>query len=236
MKKVIYKSAIPVYIAAAVWLLMGLIFPKFLLGIGGLIATAALSAGAWFVSKRLFPGRVVEVREEIVTGDAMLDKNIAEARQRLENLRKANDAIEHPEISRYLDRMTAAGEQIFKELGRDPRKYSLVRRFMSYYLPTSEKLMEQYQLLMNTETKGEKINSSMAQVENSLSMIADAFEKCADNLFADREMDIDTDIQVRKTMLSGDELITDETNAAFKGAAQSGESESGGIKLTLGGK
>ena len=234
MKKVTYKSAIPIYIAAAVWLVMGLIFPKFLLGVGGLIVTAVLSAAAWFGSKRFFPDRVEEVREEITTGDKQLDQNIAQARDRLEKLRQANAAIDHPEISRNLDRMTVAGEQIFKELGRDPRKYSMVRRFMSYYLPTSEKLMEQYQLLMNTDTKGEKIQSSMKQVESSLGMIADAFEKCADNLFADSEMDIDTDIQVMKTMLSGDELITDETNAAFKGVAQPGESE--GIKLTLGGK
>ena len=231
MKKVTYKSAIPIYIAAAVWLLAGIIFPKLLLTIPGLLVVAVLSGAAWFLSGKLFPGRTVEVREEISTGDAQLDKSIAEARDRLENLRKANDAIDDPGISKALDRMTKAGEQTFRELGRDPKKYSLVRRFMSYYLPTSEKLMEQYQVLMKTDTRGENIQSSMERVENSMEIIAGAFENCADKLFADSEMDIDTDIQVLKTMLSGDDLIKDSAPAA-PAADDAGQ----GIKLTLGGK
>ena len=43
-------------------------------------------------------------------------------------------------------------------------------------------------------------------------MIADAFDKCADNLFKDDEMDIDAEIQVMKTMLTGDSLLENAVN------------------------
>ena len=55
MKKVHIKSAIPIYIAAAVWLVMGLIFPKFLMKLPGLLVTAALSVGTYFGGLALFP-------------------------------------------------------------------------------------------------------------------------------------------------------------------------------------
>ncbi len=243
MKKVHIKSAIPIYIAAAVWLLLGLIAPKFLMKLSGLLITAAISVAGYVVGTKLFPGRDEEV--PISSGDAAVDREIAVARERLENLRKANEAIPDPEISRNLDRMVASGQQIFKELNRDPRKIALVRRFMNYYLPTSEKLMEQYQVLMNANTKGENIQSAMGTIEKSLGVAANAFEKCADNLYKDDEMDIDAEIKVMQTMLTGDNLIKTEMNSiietseAAAKAAQAVEDDTPatkeGIKLTLGG-
>ena len=248
MKKVHIKSAIPIYIAAALWLVVGLLFPKFLMKLPGLLVTAALSVGAYFGASVLFPGRDVEMQEAIETGDAAVDREIAVARERLENLRKANEAIPDPEISRNLDRMYKSGEQIFKELGRDPRKVALVRRFMNYYLPTSEKLMEQYQVLMNAGTKGENITSAMGTIERSLGLAADAFEKCADNLYKDDEMDIDAEIKVMQTMLTSDNLVKTGVNdirayAPAPGAqaqpaapAEEEKTTKEGIKLTLGGR
>ncbi|MBQ6373208.1 MAG: 5-bromo-4-chloroindolyl phosphate hydrolysis family protein [Clostridia bacterium] len=220
MKKEQIKSAIPIYIAAAVWLLAGIVFPKAILKLPGLIVTAVLSVGAYFAGTKLFPGRTVVVEEKISTGNASLDNDIAEGRTRLEKLREANAAIPHPGITANLDRMTKAGEQIFKELGRDPSKASLVRRFMSYYLPTSEKLMDQYRLLMDAPIKGENITSAMNRIESSLDVVAGAFDKCADNLFKDDEMDIDAEIKVMKTMLTGDNLVESATNSILRAAGK----------------
>lgn len=239
MKKVHLKSAIPIYIAAAVWLLAGLIFPKMLMKLPGLIVTVALSAAGYVVGSRVFPGRDITVEEKIETGDARLDRDIADGRARLERLKAANAEIPHPGITQSLDRMTKAGEQIFRELGRDPRKVTLVRRFMNYYLPTAEKLMEQYKLLSANQVKGENIESAMKRIESSVGMIADAFDKCADNLFKDDEMDIDAEIKVMQTMLSGDNLYESAVNniRTAAGAQTQAQQEDGEreIKLTLGG-
>lgn len=251
MKKVHIKSAIPIYIAAAVWLVVGLVFPKLLMKLPGLLVTAALSVGAYFGGSVLFPGR--EVEEKITTGDAAVDREIEVARQRLENLRKANEAIADPQITGELNRMYASGQQIFNELSRDPKKVALVRRFMSYYLPTTEKLMEQYQVLMNAPTKGENITAAMKTIESSLGLAANAFEKCADNLYKDDEMDIDAEIKVMQTMLSGDNLVKTDMNsirdavpapakaapaepvAQAEAPAEEEKTTKEGIRLTLGG-
>ena len=117
-----------------------------------------------------------------------------------------------------------------------------------------EKLMEQYQVLMNAPSKGENITSAMKTIESSLGLAANAFEKCADNLYKDDEMDIDAEIKVMQTMLSGDNLIKTDMNSIRDAVGSAGETQpiaetvpldtapveeekttKEGIKLTLGG-
>jgi len=49
-------------------------------------------------------------------------------------------------------------------------------------------------------------------VEDSLEMIAAAFEKQLDNLFSDQALDISTDIQVLETMMVSEGLATAQTD------------------------
>lgn len=206
MKKKIIKSAIPIYGAAAVWLLLGLICPRMLLKLWFIFLTAALSAGTYFGLSKRFKGREVEVREAANSGDRSIDALIEEGRRKLDSLAAANAAIPDAEISKNLDDMVAAGEEIFRVLERDTSQAQAVRRFMNYYLPTADKLVANYRLMMETANKGENIASAMQAIENSLSMIASAFQKQLDNLYKDRALDVETDIQVMETMLSGDGL------------------------------
>lgn len=207
MKKKRIKSAIPIYASAAVWVLLGLICPGMLLKGWFLIVAALLSTSAYFVFSRVFKGRVIEVRENAHSGDRSIDALIEEGRRRLDNLVVANAKIPDVEISAKLDRMVTAGEEIYKLLERDPSKAQAVRKFMNYYLPTADKLMASYRLMKESENPGENITQAMQSVENSLSMIADAFEKQLNNLYSDKKLDIETDIEVLETMMASDGLI-----------------------------
>lgn len=222
MKTKRIKSAIPIYGSAAVWLLLGLICPRMLLKGWFLILTAALSAAAYFGLSRAFPGREVEVRKAANSGDKTIDALIEEGRGKLDSLKAANAAIPDPEISKKLDRMVRAGEEIFSLLERDTSKAQAVRRFMNYYLPTADKLMSSYRLMQETGSGGENIARAMQSVENSLGMIADAFEKQLDNLYRDRTLDIETDIEVLETMMAGDGLTAKGSMNEHKQTAQTG--------------
>lgn len=207
MKKKRIKSAIPIYASAAVWVLLGLICPGMLLKGWFLIVAALISAAAYFGFSQVFKGRVIEVRENAHSGDRSIDALIEEGRRRLDNLVVANAKIPDVEISAKLDRMVTAGEEIYKLLERDPSKAQAVRKFMNYYLPTADKLMTSYRLMKESENPGENITQAMQSVENSLSMIADAFEKQLNNLYSDKKLDIETDIEVLETMMASDGLI-----------------------------
>lgn len=199
------RSAIPVYMAAAVWLIYGLILPLY--SLPHILVCAALSVAAYVAGSVIFPGRTVTVEKKIETGDSLLDKQLAESRALLHKLHAANDAIADATISARLDRMEEVGLAILNRVAEQPGVASQVRRFMSYYLPTAEKLLSTYTRLQSAGVSGKQISGTMQSVENSLSMIVTAFEKQLDSLYKDENLDITTDIEVLETMMKADNLI-----------------------------
>ena len=205
MKKTrIVRSALPIYLAAAVWLIFGLIHPIYKLG--PLLICAVLSAAAYVVGLKLFPGRQEEYEAAPNSGDAEVNRQITEGREEMRRLRETNVALTDPGITERLDRMEHAAGKIFEALERNPRQALEVRKFMNYYLPVSVKLLDQYRTLDATGLDTEHIAKSKAAVENSLDMIAGAFEKQVDNLYRNTHLDITTDIQVLENMMAAEGL------------------------------
>lgn len=199
------RSALPVYMAAAVWLIYGLILPLY--SLAHILCCAALSVAAYIIGCFVFPARIVKVEKKITTGNADLDRQLEQSRALLLKLRDANDAIPDEAISAKLSRMEAVGLQILDRVAEQPSMAGNVRRFMNYYLPTAEKLLSTYTRLKAAGVSGEQIASTMGSVENSLTMIVTAFEKQLDSLYKDENLDIATDIEVLETMMKSDNLI-----------------------------
>ena len=207
MKTIKIKSAIPLYASALTWVLFGLFSPIYRWRY--ILLAAGVSVAVYILASVIFPGRKEEVQERANSGDSEIDRQIEEGRGQLRSLRAANDAIEDAHITQQLNRMTEAGEKIFSFLEKDTSKANDVRRFMNYYLPTTEKLMNGYQALRATGSKGENVTSALTGVENSLEMIATAFEKQLDSLYGDQSLDMQTDIDALETILKAEGLHED---------------------------
>lgn len=219
MKKVRIRSAAPIYMAAAVWVLVGIIRPGMLLKMGTLAITILLSAAAYFAGTKIFKDKVIEVREPVSTGNAEIDRQIAESRKSLDALTMYDAKIPDPVVSKYLERMHASGGAILDSLERNPAQAPQVRRFMNYYLPTLSKIMANYVLLNDSPAKGENIRAAMRSVENSLGMIADAFDKQLDSLYRDQAFDMDAEVTVLETVLKSEGLAG---NRDFENRQQTG--------------
>ena len=202
MKTIKIKSAIPIYLAALIWILFGLFAPIYELLF--IIIAACVSVAVYLVASVFFPGRTVEVDAKPDSGDDAVNAQISAGRAALRSLREADEAIEDEAISARLKRMTEAGGKIFDILEKEPSRAGEVRRFMNYYLPTADKLLTQYRELGGSGSQGENVRGAMTVVENSLEMIAVAFERQLDGLYRHEAMDIQTDIDVLETMLASD--------------------------------
>jgi hypothetical protein len=204
MRTVKIPSALPVYFAALIWVIYGICAPLY--SMTHIAICSGLSAVAYFIGKLLYPGRAIEVEAEPDTGDTGLNRQIKEGRSALKTLREANEAITSAAVSSQLDRMETAGLKIFDEIERASGKAAQVRRFMNYYLPTSVKLLERYRLLSDTGGGGENIKKALSGIEKSLHIVANAFEKQLDNLYAAESLDITADIKVLETVIAGEGL------------------------------
>ena len=205
MKTKVIPSAIPIYLAAAVWAIFGLF--GHLYELSNILLAIALSVVVFFVARKFLPGRTVEVEDALTTGDRDVDSKLAASLEALKRLRAAASGAS-PTVAKELGRIDDAGRRILAAVVDKKGRFGQVRKFMDYYLPTTDKLVGQY-LQLSGAGSGEQVKRALTSIENSLDMIALAFEKQLDKLYAEEALDITTDVQVLETMMASDGL-TDE--------------------------
>ena len=87
-----------------------------------------------------------------------------------------------------------------------PEKAPQLHSFLSYYLPTTLKILRAYSQLEDQEVSGENITSAMERIEGMMDKVVEGFEKQLDLLFQGDAMDITTDVEVLERMLAKDGL------------------------------
>lgn len=197
------KSPMPAYTAAACIIVFGLIFPLY--RVYGIVLVAVIAAAAYFFSKKcFFKDKIIQEESEPVfrTGIAELDESLEQANVLIEQLRRANISIKNPAVSAHIDRMTRSGDAILAELNAHPEKARKLRRFLTYYLPTSVKFMQTYAEHEAAPTGGENSAEIMRGIENNSETIAKAFETSLDSLYTGEALDISSDIDVLNGMVN----------------------------------
>lgn len=183
-----------------------------------LVIFGAVALGAFFLGGKLFRGKKYLVPAETpkpappvpekksATGNPEVDKIIDDGHEYLKQLHAANDRIPDEVMSDRIHRMEVASSDIFNYISETPAKAAQIRRFMSYYLPTTMKLLTSYEKLSRQRVKGENIQKTMFEIEGMMETIAAAFEKQLDGLFSDDAMDISADISVMESVLKQEGL------------------------------
>ena len=235
MKKIIHKSTIPLYAAAATWLLYALLFPLYRLP--HFLLAAAAGAVVGIVARLFCRDTVEEVPEEPkTTGNPELDKMIEDGKKAIAEMKRLDDNIADPTISAQIVRLQELSGKIFAQVEQNPEKLPQIRKFMNYYLPTTLKILNAYDRMGEQGVAGENISSTMHKVEGMMDTIIRAFEKQLDNLFGAEAMDISTDMVVLENMMAREGLTDDPLHGA---AAQpqsepaGSEPDGGGITLEL---
>ena len=241
MKKIVHKSAIPLYAAAVTWLLYALLFPLYRLPHFLLAAAAAAVVG---VVARLFcrdTGEEVPEEPE-TTGNEELDKMIADGKKAIAEMKRLDDNIADPTISAQIVRLQQLAGKIFAQVEQNPEKLPQIRKFMNYYLPTTLKILNAYDRMGEQGVSGENITSTMQKVEGMMSTIITAFEKQLDSLFGSEARDISTDMVVLENIMAREGLtddplhktVTSETPPQTEPAAEEKtQVDAGGITLEL---
>ena len=237
-KTIVHRSAAPIYAAAVTWLLYGLLFPLY--QVGHFLLAAAASAVVAIVARRFCRDVTEEVEipeEPVTTGNPELDKMIADGDGAIKTMRTLNDSIQDETVSGQIDRLEEVSGRIYAYVKDHPAKLPQIRKFMSYYLPTTIKLLRSYDELSRQGVYGENISGTMEKVEGMLGTIVLAFEKQLDSLFGDQALDISTDITVLENMMAREGLSDDPIHQTREETPAAEEKESGedgdGIRLEL---
>ncbi|MBQ8974778.1 MAG: 5-bromo-4-chloroindolyl phosphate hydrolysis family protein [Oscillospiraceae bacterium] len=207
MKEIVHKSAVPIYLTAAVWILYCVIFPVYKLWHFAVLIVVTVLAYELFA--KLFPGtkEYVEVPPEPVsTGDEQIDALLEVGRGSVAELKALRRDIKAQDICAKTDRLIELTGKIFDDLLEDKNDYKQIKRFSEYFLPTTIKLLGQYRDLERLGVSGENTTGTMERIGGVLDTTILAYEKQLDALFADQALDIETDIDVLKTMMKKEGL------------------------------
>ncbi|HPB16119.1 MAG: 5-bromo-4-chloroindolyl phosphate hydrolysis family protein [Clostridia bacterium] len=200
-----HKSAIPIYLGGAVWILYSLIFPMYKLT--HVIIAAILFVAVFLLSRKFFPDRIEIVEDPIkYTGAKDVDQAISEGNRYLEQMKKANDIIQNTVISEKIDKLGDVTKKIFAYISEKPEKLKDIRRLITYFLPTTIKLLNSYARAEAQDNDGENIRQIKNDIEGAMDGIIGSFQKYLDNLYADEAMDIDAEITVFDSMLKAENL------------------------------
>ena len=87
-----------------------------------------------------------------------------------------------------------------------PDQKGQIRRFLNYYLPTTLKLLNAYDRLDDAGISGINIDGAKGRISEVMRAIVDGFDRQLDALYQGEVMDINAEIKVLQSLLTGDGL------------------------------
>ena len=126
----------------------------------------------------------------------------------------------HSEMTKKLARLESVIRRIFDFIEEHPERVMEMRRFMGYYLPTTKKLITQYQKLCDEQIQGENVAKAKGDIEGAIDTISLAFERMLDTFYQETAIDVASDISVMKAMFEQDGLTDDQLKPEAKTASQ----------------
>jgi hypothetical protein len=137
------------------------------------------------------------------------DETTREAKKFIAKLEVVNEKIPDEEISSLINDLVKVTEEIFESVGDKPENVVAVRRFLSYYLPTTVKLLETYVQYDQKKVQTANIAQTKAKIKEMLEKLLEAFYQLHDSLYQYEAMDVMNEISAMESILSSEGLISD---------------------------
>ncbi len=131
---------------------------------------------------------------------------MSEYERYVERIRQADIDIEDESMSEKIRRMQELTASIFAEVEAHPEKRPQIDRFMTYYLPTTLKLLESYARIEAQGVTGENMAKAKKDIEGIADTLVAGYEKQLDKLYTAEAVDIAGDVSVIENMLKRDGL------------------------------
>lgn len=144
----------------------------------------------------------VENRETRRRDDGKIESEDYE--KTLVRIRELNDDIDDEVVSEKIDTIEELTRKIFKLVEEKPSLKPQLESFLSYYLPTTLKLLDSYAYFEEQGIRGENIDAGMRNIEETLDMLIVGYKTQLDKLFETQAMDVSTDINVLEQMMKAD--------------------------------
>ncbi|MBO4416002.1 MAG: 5-bromo-4-chloroindolyl phosphate hydrolysis family protein [Lachnospiraceae bacterium] len=150
------------------------------------------------------------------TGDKDIDALLDEEEKAIAEMRRLDRSIVDEKVSAQIVHLEEVTSKIVDCIVEKPKKRNQVKKFFSYYLPTTLKLLNSYDRMDDLGISGTNIDGTKGSIETLLDTALAAFDKELDSLYGDEAIDVTSDIKVMESMLAQDGLTDDELMKLMK--------------------
>lgn len=177
------------------------------------LSLAALLLGSAILPKKIIIGqKAVKVEEykpePVKTGVEETDDLLTEGLKHFGDLVELDKTINDPKLDKPVRELLDVTRQIFDYVKKQPEKSKQIRQFVKYYLPTTIKLLKNYDELNRQPVKGENILESIKKIEGIMDGILITFRQQLDDLYREKNIDIAADIAVMENMINQDDVLS----------------------------
>lgn len=210
----------PIYGFALTWAALAFIFPLYKI-LGLALTTLLSSLVAWLIARRAAKKDLKSeqnTKQEVNSNAEQkpkaekksygpeIDPIIEESNRALGEMGRLYMSIKDPDIRQKINAVMHITDKMAQDAISDPSDIPQIKKFFSYYLPTTIKLLNSYDRMSSQGITGENLDKSMKNINEMLDSAIEAYRKRLDELFADQALDIETDIDVMNTMLAREGL------------------------------
>ena len=206
-REVPVKSALPIWIAAGVWVFAAIFCPMYRWYHYLIIAVISLIVGGEAASLLPKEKKLTEIPWTTAGGDL---NDAAEALTGYAEKYRAAAArirVKRPETAAKVVSIADTTEKIRDAVLDQPEELKRLKRFLSYYLPTVQKLTERYAFITEQNASGANISEAESAIEAAVEQTEVSFRRQLDALYSDDALDLSTDGQVLETLLAKDALL-----------------------------
>lgn len=132
-----------------------------------------------------------------------VEEIIRTGKKKVRRIRDIAVRIQKKEIKEQVERICSTADAIFEDFKQDPADVKVARKFLSYYLDTTESILKKYVKLSNKNMETEDVKEALERVENVLDKIESTFKKQLEKLLENDVLNLDVEISLlEKTMKS----------------------------------
>lgn len=219
MRQVKRRSALPVYIAAAVFAVYALVAPLY--SLWHFLLAALVTAGAWLLADKLIKPTIVNIPEPerpATPADAIL----RQAQIAHSEMQRLSGSIGDSVMSAKIATLITLSDRIAQDAAQDSSDIPQIQKFQNFFLPSTISLLNAYDRMSAQGVDGTNISTSKQRIAEMLDSEIQAFQKQLDALYKNDAMDVDADIQVMQRLLDREGLgKEDELQQILKNAQSS---------------
>ena len=102
-------------------------------------------------------------------------------------------------------RLCEISEQILENVKKNPQNIKAVKRVFSYYLETTDKILDIYTELSNQEIQSIEMEARLKKVESILDLIIDIFKQYLERSIETKIIDLDIEIELLEKVIKMEE-------------------------------